>query len=78
MLAKFNGKKLKAIREARHITQETLAAQADLSDRYIRDLESGRRRNPSAALLFRLSKALDVLMEALMTGTMEDEGSSVS
>lgn len=69
MSVAFSGKKLKAIREAKHITQETLAQMADMGDRYIRELESGRKNNPSAALLFRVSDALQVPMETFMTNT---------
>lgn len=69
MSVEFDGKKLKAIREAKHITQEALAQLADMGDRYIRELESGRKRNPSAALLFRVSDALEVPMEEFMAKT---------
>lgn len=66
MTAKFNGKKLKALREAKHITQEALAEQADLGDRYIRELESGSKSNPSAKLICQMAHALEVPMEEFM------------
>ena len=73
MSGKFNGKNLKAIREAKHITQEALAELADLTDRYLRELERGSRDNPSAALLFRVSHVLEVQMEELMEIIADEE-----
>lgn len=63
---KLAGKKVKLLRISKKITQEDLAEQAEATDRYIRDLESGRKSNPSAALLFRMSKILGVSMEELI------------
>lgn len=66
MSVKLNGEKLKKLREERNITQEALAELAEMGDRYVRDLESGRKSNPSAALLYRISDALGVSMEELL------------
>ena len=74
MIVKFNGKKLKSIRKQRKqrkLSQEKLAEKADLGDRYIRALESGEKRNPSAVLLFRVSIVLEVPMEELMESEKE-------
>lgn len=73
MLAKFNAQKLRAAREGRCMTQETLAERCDTTDRYIRDLETGRKDMPSAALVCRLSVALNVPMESLMDIIQEKE-----
>lgn len=66
MPAKFNPEKFHAVRKAKNITQEKLAEQAGTSGRYIRELESGRKHNPSASLLCQMSVALDVQMEDFM------------
>ena len=66
MRVKLAGKKVKLLRISKKITQEDLAEQAEATDRYIRDLESGRKSNPSDALLFRMSKILGVSMEELI------------
>lgn len=73
MLAKFNAQKLRAAREGRGMTQEALAERCDTTDRYIRDLETGRKDMPSAALVCRLSVALNVPMESLMDIIQEKE-----
>ena len=73
MLAKFNADKLRAARANRKMTQETLAERCNTTDRYIRDLEAGRKDMPSAALVCRFSLALDVPMEALMDIIQEEE-----
>ena len=77
MLAKFDSDKLRVARRAKKITQEHLAEQVDSSPRYIGALERGENDNPAASLVCRMSKALDVPMEALMIVSEEDEGSSV-
>ena len=73
MQAKLNAGKLKALRMGRKLTQEMLAEQVDTTDRYIRALEQGSKNNPSASLLYRVSYALGVSMEELMTVTHEAE-----
>ena len=73
MLAKFNADKLRAARANRNMTQETLAEWCNTTDRYIRDLEAGRKDMPSAALVCRFSLALDVPMESLMDIAQEEE-----
>lgn len=66
MLAKFDAKKLRDMRKGNNWTQAFLAEKSDSTDRYIRDLESGRKSNPSASLLYRISTALGVQMDDLM------------
>ena len=73
MMARFNADKLRTARIERNITQETLAERCDTTDRYIRDLEAGRKDMPSAALVCRFSLALDVPMESLMDIVQEEE-----
>ena len=73
MMAKFNADKLRAARANRNMTQEMLAERCNTTDRYIRDLEAGRKDMPSAALVCRFSLALDVPMESLMDIVQEEE-----
>ena len=73
MMAKFNADKLRAARANRNMTQEMLAERCNTTDRYIRDLESGRKDMPSATLVCQFSIALDVPMEYLMDIVQETE-----
>ena len=69
-MTKIDTAKLKKARIEMKLTQEQLAEKADMSDRYLRSLESGRS-NPSALLLYNISKALDKQMEEFIS--MEGE-----
>ena len=68
----FDAKTLKSKRKHLKLTQAMLAEKADTSERYIRSLETHKKRNPSAKLVFQLSKVLRVPMEDLMTVQEED------
>lgn len=57
---------LRALREAKGLTQERLAARAKVARPYITMLETGAKKNPSLALLKRLSKALNVTVADLI------------
>ena len=52
------GKRIKALREARGLTQEKLAVDARLSRIYIQKVESGERSSPSLPALARIAHAL--------------------
>ena len=67
MLVTLNSVRLKEEREKQNISQRTLACTAETSERYVRDLEKGNKTNPSAEMLFRISIALNVPMNDLMT-----------
>lgn len=58
MQAKFNGQKVRTLRKMKKLSQAMLAEQGDTSERYIRDLERGQKRNPSASVVCSLSRAL--------------------
>ena len=73
MVVKFNAAHLKSAREQKHISQMRLAELCDSSDRYIRALELGKRENPSAALVYLLSRVLELTMEELMIFKLEGE-----
>ena len=52
-----------------------LAEQGDTSERYIRDLERGQKRNPSAPAVCSLSRTLGLAaIDELMGITEEDYG----
>ena len=69
----FDGKKFKAARKRRKLSQILLAERADTTERYLRELENGRMDNPSAAMLYRLSVVLEIPMEEFMSETEETE-----
>ncbi len=68
----LDDEKLRSLRKARKLTQESMAEFANTTDRYLRDLESGKKSNPSAGLLYSLSRALGVSMEELMRPSKDD------
>lgn len=75
MQAKFNGQKVRTLRKMKKLSQAMLAEQGDTSERYIRDLERGQKRNPSASVVCSLSRALSLAaMDELMEITEEDRG----
>jgi len=72
MLAIFDGTKLREVREQQDMPQAELATRAGTTIRYVRALEKGRKRNPSAKLLCKLAIALDVPMETFMRAQPEE------
>ncbi|MFR8255332.1 MAG: helix-turn-helix domain-containing protein [Ruthenibacterium sp.] len=75
MQAKFNGQKVRTLRKMKKLSQAMLAEQGDTSERYIRDLERGQKRNPSASVVCSLSRTLGLAaMDELMEITEEDRG----
>lgn len=57
---------LKRLRESRGLSQAALAAKAKVTDAYIAQLETGRKKNPSLLVLKRLAKALGVSVTELL------------
>jgi transcriptional regulator with XRE-family HTH domain len=57
---------LTRVRTERELTQRDLAKRAKVTEAYISQLESGRRKNPSLPVLKRLAKALGVRVTALL------------
>jgi transcriptional regulator with XRE-family HTH domain len=53
------GKKVKAIRKEKRISQENLAELADLDRTYVSDIENGKR-NVSIETAFKIASALQV------------------
>jgi transcriptional regulator with XRE-family HTH domain len=54
------GHKIRGLREEIGMSQAQLAAQAELSQGYLSQIENDEVQNPSAAVLFRLAQALHV------------------
>lgn len=64
------GRRIVYLRQERHLSQLSLAYEANLSKSYLSDLENGRR-NPSLEILNRLAKALGISLEELFRGVVE-------
>ncbi len=62
------GQNLCRLRAGANFTQETLAEKADLSRRYIQEMEAGLK-NPSVRTVVRLKKALKCSWEDLFLNT---------
>jgi transcriptional regulator with XRE-family HTH domain len=56
-MRKLVGRNVRAVRQARGMTQEQLAEESGFSQQYISDLERGRR-NPTIVTLHDLAQAL--------------------
>jgi transcriptional regulator with XRE-family HTH domain len=57
---------LRALREAKGLTQVDLAKKARVTQSYVAMLEGGEKKNPSLAILTRLAKALGVPVTTLL------------
>src|SRR3989442_14989066 len=62
------GKKIRGLRDELGISQAQLASQAELSQGYLSQLEHDEVQNPSAAVIFRLARALPIGPRVLMKG----------
>ncbi len=71
-MVKIDNDKLRKARKEMNLTQEQLAEKADISDRHLRSMESGAADDPSAILLYNISKALGKPMEEFFK--QESEG----
>jgi XRE family transcriptional regulator, aerobic/anaerobic benzoate catabolism transcriptional regulator len=59
------GKRIRRAREAKGMTQRALAERADITRKYVVDLEAGRY-DPTVGVLRRLAKALGVPVTELL------------
>lgn len=75
-MARFNGKRLRAVRQDRKLTQAELAKRVRVARNTINRLEIGDR-DPSTELRDRLAKALGVSVAELAGGAMESYGYQV-
>ena len=65
-MVKLDSNKLRQARIARNLSLEFVAEKGNTIERYLRELESGRKSNPSAAILFGIAQSLAVSMEELI------------
>lgn len=65
MVVLFQNEVLRQRRKELGITQEALAEHCDCSPRYLRNLETGMKHNPSAALVRQIAFVLQISMEDL-------------
>lgn len=61
------GRRIKAIRMKKQLSRETLAEEADISERFLFDIEHGRK-GFSAYILQKLALALEVSCDTIMFG----------
>lgn len=61
------GKRVKELRLAKNLSQESLAHEADLDRTYIPSIEKGER-NVSIEVISKLAKALHIKMNELLKG----------
>ena len=66
MTVHFQYELLRKRRKELNMTQEMLAECCGCSPRYLRNLEAGKKRNPSANLVRRMAIVLEISMEELM------------
>ena len=70
----FQHQLLQQRRKEKQLTQETLAELCNCTPRYLRDLESGRKNNPSAALVRQIAFVLELSSEELLLVHDQDPG----
>lgn len=63
------GEKLKTLRTQRHLTLKTVATHAKISPGYLSQLETGKKRQPSAEILARLATELQTTTAILLNDT---------
>ncbi len=63
------GERIARLRTIRKLSREKLAAKAEITDRFLYDIESGRK-GCSAEVLYQLAQALEVSADLLLTGKM--------
>lgn len=71
MKVEINRKKLRELRKKNNLTQEQFAELVEISDRHLRNLETVCT-DSSATVLCRISLALEVSMDDLMTVEKEE------
>lgn len=72
-LYKEAGKRLLSMRTSRGYTREKLAKQANISPKFLYEIETGKK-GFSAFVLYHLSEALKVDCDYILTGRKKDAG----
>ncbi len=73
MEVKFDHDKLKTLRKKQKLSQSRLAELSGTTDRYIRFIEKGKKTNPSAIILYKVSKVLGNTVEDFMDSSPDAE-----
>jgi transcriptional regulator with XRE-family HTH domain len=68
------GDNIRRLREAQGMSGYKLAKLADITPGYLRDIETGRNRNPGVAVVRKVAKALGVDPGVLLREPEEAEG----
>lgn len=68
----FQHQLLQQRRKEKQLTQETLAELCNCTPRYLRDLENGRKNNPSASLVRQIAFILELSAEELLLLQVND------
>ena len=71
-ILKALGLRIKALRNERTISQQELADEADITQAYLSNIESGQV-NPSATVLYFIAQALQVPISELMNFKVSDK-----
>lgn len=66
------GIRIRYLREKRRYTREKLSEMADISPKFLYEIETGSK-GFSADTLYRIAKALDTKMDFILCGTSENE-----
>ncbi len=66
------GRRIRNLREINHYTREELAEEANISSKFLYEIESGRK-GFSAQTLVKISSALSVSCDYIMFGKSEDK-----
>jgi len=69
---RFNGRKLRAMRQAQGWSQSYLARQAGISFCHVSQLEKGTRKSPSIDMVYQLAEAFNVSIYTFLTPTSPD------
>ncbi len=67
------GRRIKELREAAGITQQQLAVKAGLSVSNLSQIEQGQKADPRISTLYALAVALDVSLDAFVSGSQATE-----
>lgn len=69
----FHYGRLKELRKKKKFSQSQLAELSGTTDRYIRFMEQGKKRNPSAIILYKVCQVLGNTVEDFMDSSPDAE-----
>ena len=71
------GKRIKELREENNITREDLAAKAEISTKFLYEIENGKK-GLSAATLLKIARALSCSCDYILTGKNKEDYASIN